>query len=216
MVALDLATGEERWRFTVRDRYRIAPNMVMPVAYGPTVVLQIRGFDPAERAPTTIIDIVALIVAEDGGGIWTQEFTSAIPDPVPTRAPEGDRLDLLGTREGATIVGEVAAWGRVLVPLSNGSIVGLNRREALPDWQVDGLGRDGFGLGIAGGHAYTVGRDGNVRAFDLASGEEVWRVAAARPLALELAVAGGAVYVGDDDGALYAYAAADGTPTPAR
>ena len=215
VVALDIADGEEVWRFTVRDRYRIAPSTVTPIAAGDVVVLQILGYDPFERQMSTFINIVALVGAEDGGGYWTQEYTSRAADAPTVPLEEEDA----GPERpyGVHIFGQIAvADDQAIVPLSDGSIVGIDLREGREAWRVNGLGQDGFGLVVAGDRVYSAGTDGNVRAFDLTSGEEAWRVGTGQPLTIELAVAGGAVYVADHAGSLYAYAGADGTPTADR
>jgi outer membrane protein assembly factor BamB len=79
-----------------------------------------------------------------------------------------------------------------------------------------GVGGDGetlrLGLGVAAtdGRVYAAGREGDVVAFDLESGKQVWRARTKTLLAGGTGVGDGLVVVGSSEGAVIALNAADG------
>ncbi len=72
--------------------------------------------------------------------------------------------------------------------------------------------RLGLGLGSADDRLFAAGRDGDVAAFDLKTGRQIWRSKTDLPLAGGTGVGGGLVVVGSADGQVVALAATDGKP----
>lgn len=70
--------------------------------------------------------------------------------------------------------------------------------------------RLGLGLGVADGHLFAAGRDGDVASFDLKTGKEIWRTKTELPLAGGTGVGSGLVVVGSLDGQVLALAADTG------
>src|ERR1700683_5285621 len=90
-----------------------------------------------------------------------------------------------------------------------------------PTLRVEHSGRDNVGgvktplrLGLAltveGDRVYAAGRKGDVAAFALASGHQIWRTHTKAPLGGATAVGGGIVVVGSTDGDVIALDAATG------
>jgi outer membrane protein assembly factor BamB len=70
--------------------------------------------------------------------------------------------------------------------------------------------RLGLALASDGEHVYAAGRKGDVAAFTLASGHQLWRTRTKAPLAGATALGGGLVVVGSSDGEVIALDAANG------
>jgi outer membrane protein assembly factor BamB len=70
--------------------------------------------------------------------------------------------------------------------------------------------RLGLALAVDGDHVYAAGRKGDVAAFALASGHQIWRTHTKAPLGGATAVGGGIVVVGSTDGDVIALDAATG------
>jgi outer membrane protein assembly factor BamB len=70
--------------------------------------------------------------------------------------------------------------------------------------------RLGLGLASADGRIFAAGRDGDVAAFDLKTGRQVWRTETKLSLAGGTGVGGDLVVVGSADGQVVAFAVADG------
>jgi outer membrane protein assembly factor BamB len=96
-----------------------------------------------------------------------------------------------------------------LVDIKNPSV----RIQKLWGASVGGGGKKqrlGLGLGVADGHLFAAGRDGEVAAFDLKSGKQIWRVKTELDLAGGTGVGGGIVAVGSLDGQVVALSADNG------
>lgn len=72
--------------------------------------------------------------------------------------------------------------------------------------------RLGLGISIHDGRVYAAGHKGEVTAFDLANGHEVWRAKTRAPLSGGTAASADLVLVGASDGQLFAFNPADGKP----
>ena len=70
--------------------------------------------------------------------------------------------------------------------------------------------RLGLALAVEGGRVYAAGRKGDVAAFALASGHQIWRTRTKTPLGGATAVGAGLVAVGSSDGDVIALDAATG------
>jgi len=70
--------------------------------------------------------------------------------------------------------------------------------------------RLGLGIGIGGGRLYAAGRDGEVAAFDLKTGKQVWRTKTKLELTGGTGVGADLVAVGTGDGQVIAFAADTG------
>lgn len=70
--------------------------------------------------------------------------------------------------------------------------------------------RLGLGLGLAGDRLFAAGRDGEVAAFDLKTGKQIWRIKTKLELTGGTGANGELVAVGTGDGQVIALAAADG------
>ena len=70
--------------------------------------------------------------------------------------------------------------------------------------------RLGLGLGLSGDHLFAAGRDGEVAAFDLKTGKELWRTKTKLELTGGTGVGGDLVAVGTGDGQVIALAADTG------
>lgn len=206
LFALDVTSGAALWNVTIRDRYVIAPEVITPMAIDGAVVVKIRGGDVGARVPINVVDLVAVIEADTGAGLWTKEFADLTGD--------------LAVADGSLIVpvlgaGRVEAW----------DIASGEQR-----WGVAKLNRDGLDISVAGNVVYVAGVDGSLRALDTATGNERWRVdlpqpsvestptADGRALATILqgppAVAGGSVIVTSPAGVLFAYGGVKPIGTP--
>lgn len=71
--------------------------------------------------------------------------------------------------------------------------------------------RLGLGLGTEGDRIYAAGRDGEVAAFDIKTGKQVWKTKTKLPLAGATGVGSGIVAVGSLDGQVVALSETDGT-----
>ncbi|HET9865520.1 MAG TPA: outer membrane protein assembly factor BamB [Steroidobacteraceae bacterium] len=72
--------------------------------------------------------------------------------------------------------------------------------------------RLGLGLAAADGKLYAAGRDGDVAAFDLESGRQLWRTRTKQDLTGGTGANAALVAVGSADGAVLAFSAANGAP----
>jgi outer membrane protein assembly factor BamB len=70
--------------------------------------------------------------------------------------------------------------------------------------------RLGLGLAASGSHLFAAGRDGDVAAFDLKTGRQIWRTKTGLPLAGGTGVGAELVVVGSLDGHVVALSAANG------
>ena len=70
--------------------------------------------------------------------------------------------------------------------------------------------RLGLGLGVADGHLFAAGRDGEVAALDLKTGKQIWRTKTDLPLAGGTGVGAGLVVVGSLDGKVVALSEENG------
>jgi outer membrane protein assembly factor BamB len=197
LFALDTAAGTPLWHFTIRDRYVIAPEVITPMAIDGAVILKIRGGDVGARVPVNVVDLIALVEADSGAGLWTKEF--------------------------ADLTGNLAVADRsLIVPvLGAGRVEAWDIASGEQRWGVAKLSRDGLEVSVVGHVAYVAGVDGTLRALDTASGDERWRVDVPQPpvepspvgdgsvMAMVLqgppAVANGSVVVIGPTGALFAY-----------
>jgi outer membrane protein assembly factor BamB len=96
-----------------------------------------------------------------------------------------------------------------LVDIKNPSV----RIQKLWGASVGGGGKKqrlGLGLGVAEGHLFAAGREGEVAAFDLKTGKQVWRVKTGLDLAGGTGVGAGVVAVGSIVGTVLALAADNG------
>jgi outer membrane protein assembly factor BamB len=189
LVALDAATGDERWRVAVPERFRIAPDLVVPAAVAETVVLRIRGVDESSAGPAPT-SIVAALEAATGATRWEERGTLGF--------------------------GEVAVGGAlVLVPRPGdgaGSLVALDVKSGERRWEVTGPRGAFVALSVGDDVAYVAAQDEAMRAVDLRSGDGLWRSAGGGQVRLPPAVANGAVFTVDEAGTVSALASVgDGT-----
>src|SRR5215218_5906977 len=70
--------------------------------------------------------------------------------------------------------------------------------------------RLGLGLGVGERHLFAAGRDGEVAAFDLKTGKQVWRVKTGLDLSAGTGVGAGLVVVGSIDGQVLALSSENG------
>lgn len=197
LFALEDVTGAVRWSFAIRDRFTIAPEIVLPIAVDGGVLLKIRG-DVGEGTPTRRIDLIALVEANTGDGLHTLEFTG--------------------------LVGDLAvADGLVLVPTFDGSatqVGAIDLASGEPAWgeSTSSHGALGGPVSVVDGVAYVADRDGTVHALDVGTGEERWTVETPWPINSAPVVSGGRVIVAHEGGLITALGnpALSGTPTASR
>jgi outer membrane protein assembly factor BamB len=72
--------------------------------------------------------------------------------------------------------------------------------------------RLGLGIALEGNRVYAAGHKGDVVAFDVTNGHQLWRAKTRAPLSGGTAASADLVLIGASDGQMFAFAAADGKP----
>lgn len=188
--ALDAATGQTRWKIDIRDRFRINPEVIYPVAVDGAVVLSLRGFDATSRGLDSI-SMVATIEAATGQNLWSKEFPKLF-DSV------------------------AVANDRVLVPIvdSTPKLIALDLMTGDARWEFADVGAGGRMPTVDGNAVYLGGESGTVRALALSDGKEVWRVSVGNAVTFAPVTTHGIALVVDVEGTVSAIAEVDRGATP--
>lgn len=219
VVALDITSGDERWRLNVGDRYQIRPGVIQPIAADGALLLYVTGNDPAERTTEQQwFNVVGVVESDTGEGLWSREFAGSIGS-------------LIVTSDLVIVPVQGTEPEKGLSP----SLIALGLTSGEKSWNVSNLGTEYLWVSATTDSLYLASQDGIVREVDPTNGKERWSFTftdstAATPTSERSgfvgqanappAVAGGNVYIHDTTGTLTALSAADaipevnGTPTP--
>ncbi len=178
MIALDQFDGSERWRVLVTSEVLAAPQ-----TDGDVVVAQ------------TVDDKLIALDAADGSRRWIYEAT------IPALTLRGTSKPLI-TPTGAVIAG--FSNGTLVSVSANNGIWRWEERVAVPEGQYDidrVIDVDGD-LMLDGDRVFASSYQGNLMAFDVASGRIVWGFEASSYNGLTQGF--GNLYVSDDEGHIIA------------
>jgi outer membrane protein assembly factor BamB len=186
VVALDDATGRERWRFDAGERYGRTPVAILPAANGDAIALNILSDDRAvqppiggESKPLTVT--VAVVEAATGVERWARSLTG---DFAPLGLTGDTVAVALGPRVATELIGLDVATGET------------RWESTTSDEYVT------FSLGGAGDDRLYLTDAGALRALDTTTGEEVWRVEVGTGTYLPPAITDGVVVVLNDRGVI--------------
>jgi outer membrane protein assembly factor BamB len=208
LYAVDIATGEERWRYDAAS-VAAAPAVAGGMALVNTAEGFLIGLDAAtgeERWRTTIptggmvgdaalLDGMAYVGSETGNLAAVDAATGEIVWQVDT----GDH------RNASAVVADGIVY--VGAGSLDGSLSAYDAETGALRWQRD---EPMLTPSVANGVGYSGSVDGTVYAFDTASGEELWRVQVGE-YANPIAIASDIIYVpSEGDRAVYALDAATG------
>lgn len=216
--ALDLQTGEERWRFATTMRIRSSPAIADEAVFvggGDGVVYRL-ALDDGE---------VQWSYETEGADLESAEFgfdrKSIIASPA-----VGSGLVLVGSRDGHMYAldqasGELAwrvshdiSWAMSSPALSEGALFSgtsdglfvhrVNLDSGNEVWRLVGDGYTWSSPALVGNTVYIGDGDGSLRAVDAESGQERWSFRAGGAVYSSPWVEDAAVYFGADDGVVYA------------
>ena len=178
VIALDQFSGEERWRGAVSSEVLSAPQ-----TNGDVVVAQ------------TVDDKIIALDAADGSRRWIYEAT------IPALTLRGTSKPLI-TPTGAVIAG--FSNGTLVAVSANNGVWRWEERVAIPEGQYDidrVIDVDGDLL-LDGGRVLASSYQGNLMAFDIATGRIVWGMEASSYHGLTQGF--GNLYYCDDEGHIIA------------
>lgn len=222
LVALDAASGAERWRF---DGGRVAGYAADRVAYAAVteaegggavtvVALDLATGSERWRAATELTGGLAADVRAAGGAVYVEPEGALLAlDAVD--GTERWRVAGEGIGGGWTVAGDAVYLGLA------GVVVALDAAGGAERWR-GGVASDGRAPAVDEGSVYAASDGGVVAALDAATGAERWRVALGAEAEGAAVVAGGVVLVGagpdaggifglgGDEGSVRALAAATG------
>jgi outer membrane protein assembly factor BamB len=222
LVALDLATGKERWRFRAADISTSTPAVRGETVFfasfdGHAYAVDARTGElrwkhdfgaevPTSPAPCDDLvlfgsrsyDLVALR-ADDGAPAWSYYFWFSWAESSPTVR---DRIAYAGSSDGQLLVALDAKTGKEKWRFDTGGSA----------WGQPAVTADAVFLGAVGVAEYMIDHEGAFFAVERATGEPRWRFPAERRagervwgFASSPAVGDGRVYVGSLDGSVLAF-----------
>lgn len=207
LVAVDAATGDERWRFDVGGAIiRASPVVQDGVLYLGAGFVMI-ALDPATgqerwRQPIEFAGSSSPVVANgvvymcsEQGTLYT--FDAATGEPGWTFPVEGLFFSSPAFAEGSLYVGS-----------DNGDIYALDTETGRQRWRAATEGAVFASPAVAGGVVYVSSKSGMLFAFDAVNGQKRWTFNAGGDSSP--AIVGETVYVGSDDGGLHAVDARTG------
>jgi polyvinyl alcohol dehydrogenase (cytochrome) len=218
IVALDAATGAERWRFyvTAGDATQAAGVSVWssPAIDAERGVVYIGTGQSYGLPASPLSDSLLALDLQTGQEVWHTQFTAddawTLTQPTGLDADVGAMPNLFQVDgKDAVGVGDKAGTYRALdretgeilweAPLTQGGTQGgVMASAAVADGTVYVTSND-------------ASRDADMAALDVDTGEEVWRVEVGAHVTGPVTWANGVLYVADDSGRIAAYDAADGT-----
>lgn len=201
--AVDLGTGEQRWKFTTSSRVEESPTVVDGVVYA----CALRGTAYAVDAAT-------------GKQRWT--FTTrgllnsaaAVADGVVYVSSEDSHLYALDAATGEQrwkfaadrfVSAPIVVGGTVYLGGGDGQLSAVDARTGKRRWRTR-IGKEPFVSAptVVDGVAYVGSGDGNLCAVDAATGEERWTFHTGSPVKSTPAFADGVLYISSVNGILYA------------
>ncbi|WP_380630258.1 outer membrane protein assembly factor BamB family protein [Salinibaculum marinum] len=224
VVAADPATGTEQWTYEVEGKARASPAVDDGTIYFGTNAGTMYAVDAANGTIQWAYD-----THEDNERLKLRT-TPAVHDGTVYATTSG--LDTLYVYAFDAATGDLD-WKQDLVDVGNAqyyltaptvanSLLYLGDYESEVLWALDpttgeevwktegvDLGPDA-GPAVAGCTLFVGTRDGKLRAFDAATGDEQWSTILGSKVVAAPAVANGVVYVGDTGGQFHAIDAADG------
>lgn len=195
LVALDLSTGKRRWTIDIRARFGVLPESVEPIVVGRALVLKLRGFQQTtgQSGMGAPADIVAVVETATGHDRWHRTLT--------------------GFGNGLAV-----AANRVIVPMTGagtGSVVAIDLQTGRDNWTLQGTDPNPGGASVVGSTVFLAGGDGELRAVDAGSGQELWHFATGTKLAFPPVVTQEHVIVQGEDGVLLSYSTNPAATPPA-
>ncbi|HUW30604.1 MAG TPA: PQQ-binding-like beta-propeller repeat protein [Planctomycetota bacterium] len=209
VLALDLQTGKERWRFFANWYVQTAPAVDAE-----RNVLFTNAHDHMGYALNT----------RDGSLIWKQRVSMQVG--YPNNGPpcvDGERVfmavhpghfrcfeaasgkPLWHAETGANVSGCTVADGKVLAG-TNAGLTAFNPENGQPAWQFrENAPVSRCSPAVSGGVVYFCSRNGKVYALNLADGAKLWEYATGGPIDGSPAIAGGALFVASCDGKVYCF-----------
>jgi outer membrane protein assembly factor BamB len=235
VMAVDLETGKELWRYDLADP-ESSPTVVDGIVYigsgfnGKAIAalrsendedLKVKGLDrllwkvesdyPVTGAVTVSGDTVLV-----GGGNGDFVFSADEPAGMVLALNKADGKLIWNARMPDSVLGSLATDGDVVIcPVANGAVQALEIKSGKPRWSVQANGRSPVlaGSAFAEDSIYVVSKDGyliRLAATDGAVQEKIYINDPQNPGASGLsisspAVANGRVYVGSETGGLRCY-----------
>ena len=193
LYALELATGDRRWRHDAGSPISSSPAVGGGLVYA------------------TARDGIFAVDAATGARRW--RLTTRPDLPLPWGHESGDHF----------LSSPAYVNGTVVVGAGDGGVYALDAMTGKQKWRAQTDGRVRASPAVANGRVYAASYDGRVYCYDLTSGALRWRYDTEgvglqsgsygfdrRSIQSSPAVANGVVYVGARDGFLYAIGAEDG------
>jgi len=218
IVALDAATGAERWRFyvTAGDATQAAGVSIWssPAIDTERGVAYIGTGQSYGLPASPLSDSLLALDLQTGEEVWHTQFTAddawTLAQPTGLDADVGAMPNLFPVNgKDAVGVGDKAGTYRAL-DRETGEI--LWEAPLTPGGTQGGVMAS---AAVAGGIVYVTSndasRDANMAALDADTGEEVWRAQLGAHVTGPVTWANGVLYVSDDSGRIDAYDAADGS-----
>jgi polyvinyl alcohol dehydrogenase (cytochrome) len=218
IVALDAATGAEKWRFyvTAGDAMQAAGVSIWssPAIDTERGVVYIGTGQSYGLPASPLSDSLLALDLQTGEEVWHTQFTAddawTLTQPTGLDADVGAMPNLFQVDgKDAVGVGDKAGTYRAL-DRETGEI--LWEAPLTPGGTQGGVMAS---AAVADGTVYVTSndasRDADMAALDIDTGEEVWRVALGAHVTGPVTWANGVLYVSDDSGRIAAYDAADGT-----
>jgi polyvinyl alcohol dehydrogenase (cytochrome) len=218
IVALDAATGAERWRFyvTAGDATQAAGVSIWssPAIDTERGVAYIGTGQSYGLPASPLSDSLLALDLQTGEEVWHTQFTAddawTLAQPTGLDADVGAMPNLFPVNgKDAVGVGDKAGTYRAL-DRETGEI--LWEAPLTPGGTQGGVMAS---AAVAGGIVYVTSndasRDADMAALDADTGEEVWRAQLGAHVTGPVTWANGVLYVSDDSGRIAAYDAADGS-----
>lgn len=197
--ALNATNGAKIWNYTTSGQVFPSPAVADGVVYdGSAVLPPPSGFPPWEQSASITTGAVYALNATNGVQLW-KYVTGGY-----------------GVSSCPTVVG-----GVVYVGSWDGNIYALNATSGVKLWNYT-TGGAVFSSAVAGGVIYVDSSDDNVYALNATNGDRLWNCITSSALLISYGgvlypiwsspvVVGGVVYVGSDNGTVYALNAKSGT-----
>jgi polyvinyl alcohol dehydrogenase (cytochrome) len=219
VVALDAATGKERWRFyttgaDANEGAGVAVWATATVDVGRHALYVGTGNNYGQPSGPLEDSLLALDY-DQGALLWSTQFMS--DDIFSLEDSSGPDYDIGSTANLFAVAGQDA----IGIGIKSGTYAALNRDSGHVEWKAQASPGGLFGGVIsspayADGVVYVAGNDGAagetiVSALDVESGQFAWQRRLPMQSFSGVAYAGGVVFVGTMAGTIYALAAADGS-----
>jgi outer membrane protein assembly factor BamB len=226
LIALDAATGQEKWRLAARGRIASTPAVAGGVVYfgADSTFYAVDARTAQERwrvttrglissSPAVVENVVYFCSGKDFYAInapthrekWRFAYTAA-PVPEGTADAAEDKMRLLACPGALAVVD-----GMVYAAMFDGGIVALNARTGQQTWSVLlSMGTTTSSPAVAAGVVYVARGDSALHARSARHGGEKWMFRAGDDVGSAVAVAREKVFFGTEHGSIIAVNALTG------